>query len=467
MSIKTFFINSSLATYNEDEFAWFQSLMLTEGVIGDPTTGVLGLAVTQNGTPDMSVLVSAGKALVELTKSGRTFKVVIVNDASEQVIVPANSSGSNRVDAIIVRVDKDAEPNALKTNITTLELVQGSGVSALSDGAITTAVGSDGWYRLANVTVASGDTAIINAEISDTRAKVAFTDGMSFDAEFISSSAGAADAGKVPVLDSEGKLDKSFFKAPVKKTYTQTSLSTGFGTSTTQFDITNPSGSTFRYTWDTTGTDPNINATTFPIGKEIKIAAQNFDPANNGGFVVTGSGANYFEVSNPSGVVESNRTLGTGSLHYGYIKPAGLKQLLVRVQGGGASSSSTSSGGGGGYCEKLYEASELADVELLYVGAMGSPAGASGFAAMVASGGTRPRGGSATGGDINVAGMNGINSGSGGTGGNYGIGGNSHLGRAAADNEPAEGYGAGAAGANGGAANTAGVQGVIYITEIY
>jgi len=95
------------------------------------------------------------------------------------------------------------------------------------------------------------------------------------------------------------------------------------GDSTTQFDITNPSGTTFRYTYDATGTDPAITAALMPVGKVTYIAAQNFNAANNGVFTVTGSGANYFEVTNASGVVESNKTIGTGFID------STAKQLVI------------------------------------------------------------------------------------------------------------------------------------------
>ena len=90
--------------------------------------------------------------------------------------------------------------------------------------------------------------------------------------------------------------------------------SIAFGGASTQFDITNPSGTTFRYTFDGTGTDPLITANRPEVGDSMVINGQNFNAANNGTFVVTASGANYFEVTNASGVVESNKTLGTGSL---------------------------------------------------------------------------------------------------------------------------------------------------------
>jgi len=85
------------------------------------------------------------------------------------------------------------------------------------------------------------------------------------------------------------------------------------GDSTTQFDITLTGGTTYRYTWDTTGTDPDIDA---HMRKDsiIVIAAQNFAAGNKGTFTVTAVAANYFEVTNASGVVESNKTIGTGSI---------------------------------------------------------------------------------------------------------------------------------------------------------
>jgi hypothetical protein len=98
------------------------------------------------------------------------------------------------------------------------------------------------------------------------------------------------------------------------------------GGSTSQFDVTNTVGTTYRYTWDTTGTDPLISATTVPVGSYVLIGAQNFTTANNGLFVVTGSGTNYFEVTNASGAVESNKTIGTGYIYTRFNK-------VIRISG--------------------------------------------------------------------------------------------------------------------------------------
>lgn len=86
------------------------------------------------------------------------------------------------------------------------------------------------------------------------------------------------------------------------------------GDSTTQFDITNTAGNTYRYTFDGTGTDPGISATTIPAGVGLVIQGQNFNAGNKGTFIVTGSGSNYFEITNASGVAENNKTVGTGSI---------------------------------------------------------------------------------------------------------------------------------------------------------
>lgn len=180
MATKAYFLNSSTAQYSDEEFAWFQTLMFQQGIIGDADTGDMGFLVTENTVPDMSVLVETGKALISVAPSGRLVKVVAESNAVEQLSVPANSTGDTRVDAIIIRVDKDTEPNETKNNIVTIELVTGSSASALSDAAIDTAVGNDGWVRVANIAVPNGASSILDSYITTTRTKVQFNDGMSF-----------------------------------------------------------------------------------------------------------------------------------------------------------------------------------------------------------------------------------------------------------------------------------------------
>lgn len=84
------------------------------------------------------------------------------------------------------------------------------------------------------------------------------------------------------------------------------------GDSTTRFDITNPSGTTFRYTFDFTGTNPQVGG--IPIGATVTIAGTDFNAANQGVFTVTGVGTFYFEVTNAGGLAESNKLINAGSI---------------------------------------------------------------------------------------------------------------------------------------------------------
>lgn len=92
-------------------------------------------------------------------------------------------------------------------------------------------------------------------------------------------------------------------------------LTKTMGDSTTQFDITNTGGNTYRYTYDATGTDPDMDAIV-EVNSQVIIAAEDFHADNNGTFEVTGVSTNYFEVTNASGVAENNKTIGTGSIQY-------------------------------------------------------------------------------------------------------------------------------------------------------
>lgn len=191
----------------------------------------------------------------------------------------------------------------------------------------------------------------------------------------------ANDADKVPRLETTGKLHPDFipFEMPNVLTYTNPTV---FGSSTTQFDITNPSGTTFRYTWDATGTDPLISATTVPVGRHLYINGQNFNAANNGAFVVTGSGANYFEVTNASGVVESNKTIGAGAINYAYIPTPGVRfiKAIVQAAGGGSGRGGNgfaASGSAGGYTEDFIDIADIGAYQIVGLGKGGAGGSAS------------------------------------------------------------------------------------------
>ena len=142
------------------------------------------------------------------------------------------------------------------------------------------------------------------------------------------------------------------------------------GDGTTQFSVTNTSGTTFRYTYNG-GADPSINATNDPVGSYFQYWNAAGNSGNNGTFLVTASGTNYVEVTNAGGVAENNKVIGDGyinkSIIAGWKKPTGLKYVEVEVQaagGGGAATNSSGGGGagGGGYSKKIISASSLPSI---------------------------------------------------------------------------------------------------------
>lgn len=173
-----------------------------------------------------------------------------------------------------------------------------------------------GLANLTNGTQASAITTLIKGAL-DFAASSDLTYGVggerlySFSSTTVTSNATFPHTINKAVVTGESGEDVGLYKGRLYYTYNHTS---SVGSSTTQFDITNPSGTTFRYTYDSTGTDPAITAITFPVGSQVTITGTNFATGNNGTFTITASAANYFEIDNPAGTVESNKTIGSGTI---------------------------------------------------------------------------------------------------------------------------------------------------------
>ena len=91
----------------------------------------------------------------------------------------------------------------------------------------------------------------------------------------------------------------------------------GTGAPSTSGTLTKASGTgDATITFSACGTDPEIGKN-IQVNSQVVINAENFTAANNGTFTVTAFDTNWFEVVNVSGVAESNKTLGTGSLTVG------------------------------------------------------------------------------------------------------------------------------------------------------
>ena len=148
--------------------------ILSDGVVGTvanstgiaPMTG--GLAVNAQGTPNMTVAITAGKAYVTTTPSGQASQRLRANIAAQNVTIAANSTGGTRYDWVYVKIDaaNAANPNAAGDNVASL--VTSRSTSASTDNGTPPTYG----YAIAVVTVSNGATSIVNGNITDVRSSI-------------------------------------------------------------------------------------------------------------------------------------------------------------------------------------------------------------------------------------------------------------------------------------------------------
>ena len=149
--------------------------LLTPGIVGTytatsgvaPTTG--SFAVNAQGSPNMTVAVSAGQAYVSATPTGGTAQNIRVKmTSSENVTIAANSTGSTRYDWVYIKVDADKlnNPAADGTDVVTLITQRSTTLATDSNGTPANAL------ALATVTVTNGASSIANADITDRRVNI-------------------------------------------------------------------------------------------------------------------------------------------------------------------------------------------------------------------------------------------------------------------------------------------------------
>ena len=186
-------------------------IVAASGVLSK-AVGTSHFLIQAQATPDMTVKVKAGRAYLK-GSTGNAYPIILDSDTS--VSVGSNSSGSTRIDAVVLYLDKAASSDATASNVAKLAVVQGT-TSAPSDNAIQTAVGvSNPFTRLANITVGSGVTSITTGNIADSRTTAKFQisdlavqDGM-YDLEEASASPSAPSAGFERLYS---KTDKKLYR---------------------------------------------------------------------------------------------------------------------------------------------------------------------------------------------------------------------------------------------------------------
>lgn len=160
-----------LNRHSTDQFSvgTIGTLTSTSGVA--PNTG--SFAVNAQGSPNMTVAVSAGQAYVSATPTGGTAqKVAVSMDAAENVTIAANATGGTRYDFVYIKVDADKMNNPAVTGLDAVTLTTQRSTTEATDsnGALANAL------LIAVVTVSNGASSISNSNISDRRIRSDRTD---------------------------------------------------------------------------------------------------------------------------------------------------------------------------------------------------------------------------------------------------------------------------------------------------
>lgn len=128
--------------------------------------GYTHLAVSQSGTPGMSVDVAAGIALITGTVSAEQGPYSVYNDAAVTLSIAAADATNDRRDLVIAQVRDSSYSGA--DDDARLTVVTGTPDAAPVDPSLASYPNA---LVLARVAVAANDTAITNGEITDLRTK--------------------------------------------------------------------------------------------------------------------------------------------------------------------------------------------------------------------------------------------------------------------------------------------------------
>lgn len=133
----------------------------------DPAHGVIrttDFAVTQNGTPNMTVNVAAGGAFIRGTQSSNQGAYHVWNDATTNLNVAGSDATNPRRDLVIAYVQDSAYSGAV--NSATLTIVTGTAAASPVDPSLTAYPNA---VVLARIAVGAGVSSILTANITDLR----------------------------------------------------------------------------------------------------------------------------------------------------------------------------------------------------------------------------------------------------------------------------------------------------------
>lgn len=130
----------------------------------------------QQTSPNMSVKIKQGKALIPASDFSLAYPVRLWS-SDKDVTIGANATGNVRVDSICLYIDlNEGSPDTTISNVAKIAVVQGTVPNtAPTDGELATALSNNPFIRLSNISVSSGATSIVTANIADTRVNAQMT----------------------------------------------------------------------------------------------------------------------------------------------------------------------------------------------------------------------------------------------------------------------------------------------------
>ena len=148
-------------TVTADTFATMLNSLVSNGVVSGADNG---LAVSQSGTPAMSVSVATGRAFIGHTSKRRYYR----NTAAVTLTIEAADGSNPRDDLIVLEMAE-----ATGTRAVNLKVVKGTAAGSPSDPSLTTTEATY-QFAIARVRVGTGVSTIVNANITDLRSTTGF-----------------------------------------------------------------------------------------------------------------------------------------------------------------------------------------------------------------------------------------------------------------------------------------------------
>jgi len=164
------FLQNAGATHTAEQMRNWLSLAFAGNVSGTSLIaqggvhGALGnkLSVTQAGSPNMTVIVKSGGAMIPGTEGSKQAMYAVLNDADNTVNIAAADPTLPRIDIIVYKVQDQAYSGGTNTS----SIVAVTGTPAASPSPPAAPANS---ITLAQVAVAANATSIVNANITDKR----------------------------------------------------------------------------------------------------------------------------------------------------------------------------------------------------------------------------------------------------------------------------------------------------------